>query len=333
MDKALQLGAPVRLALYGSLMITSPAVATDEPPAPVAAINSAQSIAPSLTGPASDILSLEEERNRRLTLPVLVDGVGPFRFMIDTGSQATAITHDINRRLNLRPVGRANLIGMASQRTVDMVAIGRIEFGKHFIEDLRAPLLERTHVGADGIIGLDSLQGFRVLLDFRQQTIALEDMTNQRAKRGGFEIIVRARSKYGQLLITDALIEGIRATVIIDTGAEASLANPTLRELIRSKRAEQVTTTDVNGVDLIGHVTIVDTLKIEGLSLNQVPLTFADSPVFNVLGLDDTPAVSLGMQHLRLFDRVAIDFRNRRIMFDLPRDMNRARRDAQRMAR
>jgi predicted aspartyl protease len=325
MNKALQFGAAVWVAMSGSL-----AMATAEPP-PISAINPAQSIAPSLTGPASDILALEEERNRRLTLPVMVDGAGPFHFMIDTGSQATAITHDINRQLNLQPVGRANLIGMASQRTVDIVTIERIEFGKHMIEDLRAPLLERAHVGADGILGLDSLQDFRVLLDFRQQTIALEDMTDRRARRDGFEIIVRARSKYGQLLITDALIEGIRATVIIDTGAEASLANPVLRDRIRSKRAEQVTTTDVNGVDLIGHVTVVDTLKVEGLSLSHVPLTFADSPVFSALGLDDVPAVSLGMQHLRLFDRVAIDFRNHRIMFDLPRDMNRARRDAQRM--
>jgi hypothetical protein len=30
------------------------------------------------------------------------------------------------------------------------------------------------------------------------------------------------------------------------------------------------------------------------------------------------------MQHLQLFDRVAIDFANRRVLFDVPRDVARA---------
>jgi hypothetical protein len=37
------------------------------------------------------------------------------------------------------------------------------------------------------------------------------------------------------------------------------------------------------------------------------------------------------MQHLELFDRVAIDFANRRVMFDLPRDMARTMRAARRI--
>jgi len=50
-----------------------------------------------------------------------------------------------------------------------------------------------------------------------------------------------------------------------------------------------------------------------------VPITFADTPAFEALGLQDKPVLSLGMQHLRLFDRVAIDFTKRQILFDLPR--------------
>ena len=104
-------------------------------------------------------------------------------------------------------------------------------------------MLAREHVGADGIIGLDALQDFRVLIDFRKQTIAIDD-AETRKPGGGFEIIVRARQKLGQLLITDALVEGVRATVIIDTGAQASLANTALRDRIRAKRAQEVITTD-----------------------------------------------------------------------------------------
>lgn len=303
--------------------------------APAAAGTPAPTATPStaaVTGivdPAAEVLTLDQERNRRLTLPVMVDGAGPYAFMIDTGSQATAVTQEIRTALALPPAGTATLVGMASRRTVELASVGRIEFGAHSYRNFVAPVLVREHVGADGIIGLDALQEFRVLIDFRAQTIAVESASTKDS-RDGFEIVVRARSQLGQLLVTDALVEGVRATVIIDTGAQASLANNALRARIRAKRAQEVITTDVNGVDLPGDLAVVRTLTIEGLALTDVPLTFADTPAFEALGLTDQPALSLGMQHLGLFDRVAIDFARQRILFDLPRDVARALREAQR---
>jgi len=291
------------------------------PPAPV--------IATGLVDPSAEVLNLEAERHSRLTLPVMVEGAGPFAFMIDTGSQATAVTHEIRAAANLPPAGRAVLVGMASRREVDLVDVGRIVFGANSYTNFAAPVLMREHVGADGIIGLDALQDFRVLIDFRKQTIAVEEARNKE-RRSGFEIVVRARSKFGQLLITDALVEGVRATVIIDTGAQASLGNNALREKLRAKRAQDVVTTDVNGVDMVGQLAIVRSLSIEGLAMTDVPLTFADTPAFAALGLQDQPVLSLGMQHLALFDRVAIDFAHRRILFDVPADLARALRAAKR---
>lgn len=288
------------------------------------------SCAPALIDPAAaEVLAVAQDRNHRMTVPVRIDGNGPYDFMIDTGSQATAVTREINTQLGLPPAGTAMLVGMASRRAVDLVEVGRLDIGSHTIAGFSAPVLERAHVGADGIVGLDSLQDFRVMIDFRDQTIALEDTRGKRdASRRGFEIVVRARAKLGQLLITDALVEGVRATVIIDTGAQASLANNALRERIRTRRAAAITTTDVNGVDLVGQMSLMRSLSIEGLSLTNVPLTFADTPAFEALGLKDIPALSLGMQHLALFDRVAIDFANRRVLFDVPPDVARVMRES-----
>ncbi|MBU7580377.1 MAG: aspartyl protease family protein [Porphyrobacter sp.] len=297
--------------------------ATAETPAPP------PSAAAGLVDPQAEVLALKEERHSRLTLPVMVEGAGPFAFMIDTGSQATAVTHEIRAIAALPPAGRATLVGMASRREVELASVGRIEFGTNSYTNFLAPVLAREHVGADGIIGLDALQDFRVLIDFRKATISVED-TASRQSRSGFEIVVKARSKLGQLLITDAMVEGVRATVIIDTGAQASLGNMALRDKIRARRAQEVVTTDVNGVDLTGELAFVRSLSIEGLSLTDVPLTFADTPAFAALGLQDQPVLSIGMQHLALFDRVAIDFENKRIMFDVPADIARAIREAER---
>ncbi|MCM0000204.1 MAG: retroviral-like aspartic protease family protein [Erythrobacter sp.] len=295
------------------------------PPAPAATSTATAGI----VDPAAETLLLEEERYRRLTLPVRVEGTGPFAFMIDTGSQATAVTHKIRELAGLAPAGTATLVGMASRREVELANVGRIEFGTNSYTNFTAPVLERANVGADGIIGLDALQDFRVLIDFRAQTISVED-ASVKESRGGFEIVVRAKSRLGQLLITDAIVEGVRATVIIDTGAQASLGNLALREKIRARRAQEVITTDVNGVGILGELAVVRTLSIAGLSLVHVPLTFADAPAFAALGLDDEPVLSIGMQHLALFDRVAIDFARKRIAFDVPADIARAIRLGQR---
>ncbi|MBD2842786.1 aspartyl protease family protein [Erythrobacter rubeus] len=310
--------AALPLALIGS------AASANSVEPPISGLQE-NSIAPDFSNPATEILDLEEERNRRLTIPVTIEGQGPYDFMIDTGSQATAVTHHINRNLALPHIRVAQLVGMASIRPVDVVEVNNLVVGTHTIHNISAPVLNRAYLGADGIIGLDSLQDFRVLIDFRKDTIALEDITKKHS-RAGFEIVVNARQKLGQLLITDALVEGVRATVIIDTGAQASLANTALRNKIKAKRSQEVMTMDVNGVKMAGDLSFVRTLEIEGLSLQNVPLAFADAPAFEALGLKDQPVLSLGMQHLKMFDRVAIDFASQRILFDVPRDVARALR-------
>ena len=76
---------------------------------------------------------------------------------------------------------------------------------------------------------------------------------------------------------------------------------------------------DVLGHQLEGQHGLARTLQIAGLTLNNIDLSFADTPAFDALGLNDRPTLALGMYHLRLFDRVAIDFDSRKVLFDLPR--------------
>ena len=309
-------------AIPAILLGSSATTANVEPPI-VPPKPNIEAIAPNLADPETEILDIEDDRTRRYTVPVTIEGMGPFDFMIDTGSQATAVTSQINEGLQLTPFGTATLVGMASTRDVNVVEVESMSFGSHTVTDLISPVLDRKNVGADGILGLDSLQDFRVLIDFREETIAVQDVSTMRRQRQGFEIIVRADQRLGQLLITEAMVEGVKTTVIIDTGAQASLGNLALQRRLRTKRAQEVTTTDVNGVELTGDMSFVRSLNIGGLAMQNVPLAFADAPAFEALGLQDQPVISLGMQHLRLFDRVAIDFANRRVMFDVPRSVAR----------
>ncbi len=280
-----------------------------------------QAVAPDLSNPDTQTLAIDEGRNERYTVPVTIEGMGPFKFMIDTGSQATAVTREINDKLKLESLGMAQLVGMASIRPVELVELDNLQIGNQVIHNVAAPVLEKRNVGAEGIIGLDSLQDFRVLLDFRNETITVEDVANKAGRRG-FEIIVRARHRLGQLLITDAEVDGVKTTVIIDTGAQASMGNLALRRRLQSRRSKEVETIDVNGASLTTDLTYARRLEIHGLEMSYVPITYADTPAFEALGLIDRPVLSLGMQHLKAFDRISIDFSKRRIMFDLPKSAN-----------
>ena len=268
---------------------------------------------------AADIITSQNDFYNRLTVPVTIDGQGPFHFMIDTGAQATVVTRGLTERLLLKPVGAATIVGMGSTRAVQLVGLEGLEFAQRVIDPIRAPVLEARNIGADGILGLDSLQDLRVMIDFRAQTIAVNDADVLGGNRG-YEIVVRARHRLGRLIITNATVDGIRTALVIDTGAQSSFGNAKLKRRLRTRKLDSVSSTDVNGVQIIGDRHHAKAVQIQGMQLSNVPITFAQSPAFEALGLGSRPALILGMRDLRLFNRVAIDFASREVLFDVPSD-------------
>ena len=78
--------------------------------------------------------------------------------------------------------------------------------------------------------------------------------------------------------------------------------------------------TDVNGYTVDGTMYLGKELSFGRARLRNLAILVEDSPAFEALGLSDEPALVLGMAELRLFRRVAIDFKAQRILFDLPAD-------------
>ncbi len=275
--------------------------------------------------PLVDIIAMEAERNRRMTVPVTIMGQGPFRFMVDTGAQATVLSTELAEHLQLHDRDDALLVGMASSRAVQTTMVPDFALGDRTFTVRTAPIVEGSNIGrADGILGLDSLQGQRVLLDFDNEEMRIADSFAAGGSRS-YDIIVRARERLGQLIIHRARIDGIRVAVIIDTGAQSSIGNPALQDRMRRQRVAQEHTvmTDVNGIDITGQTRIARNMDLGSMRLTNIPVTFADAPTFRELGLAGRPAMILGMSELSLFSRVAIDFRSNRILFDMPAELTR----------
>lgn len=268
-----------------------------------------------------DVLMLDPDGYNRLTVPVSIGNQGPFDFLVDTGAQATVVSRELADRLALNERSPGKLVGMASSRPIEVAYLHNFKLGIRTFDIETAPLVERANIGtADGVLGLDSLQDQRVLFDFGKRTIEVADAATLGGNRG-FDITVSARRKYGQLIVTQASVQGIPVSVILGTGSASSIGNLALEKKLRGTEVGTAHLTDINGAMEDSGVTLVHNLRIGGARISTVPLAFIDSPSLDLLGLKNRPAIVLGMSELRLFNRVAIDFKQRRVLLDLPKNV------------
>ncbi|MFO1255678.1 MAG: aspartyl protease family protein [Sphingomonadaceae bacterium] len=271
----------------------------------------------------TDVVLVSDDRHDRMTVPVRIGANGPYRFLIDTGAQNTVLSTALAGKLALKAQGKANLIGVAGVSKVDTVMLEEIGLGQRSFYSVLAPLLPEQAIGAEGILGLDSLQGQRVQIDFRAGTMAVDDARALGGNRG-YEIVVTARRKSGQLIMTDATIEGVRVSVVIDTGAEYSIGNRVLQKALAKRTLNgTMVLKSVTGQTITAELGLADDLRIQEMNFGNVVIAYADAPPFKALGLDGRPALFLGMRDMRALNRIAIDFATRRIYFDLPTDAYR----------
>ncbi len=259
----------------------------------------------------------------RVTIPISIDGKGPWPFVIDTGSQRTVIARDLAQQLALPPRADVTILSMTGRSQVATVAVPHLSFGAGMIDDIEAPVLEGEHLGASGLLGLDSLHDKRVILNFRTGQMDIADSGRRRTFPSDPDtIVVEARRKRGQLILLDSRVNGMRVNIMLDTGSHYSIGNLALRDkLLRKKRAPDLLTatlTSVTGGTLIGEVGRIGSVALGRVNLTEVPVIFADASPFVELGMQDKPALLLGISALRVFDRVAIDFARGKVDFLLP---------------
>jgi predicted aspartyl protease len=270
----------------------------------------------------TDEVALGKDKINRMTVDVSVGGKGPYQFLVDTGAERTVISRQLAQRLNLESGKAATLHSVIGVNAVNTVFIPRLQVSNSLISVVDAPALEAANIGADGMLGIDSLRSQRVMFDFKAQTMSITPASRPVEKLDGDTIVVRARARGGRLIFTHARIDGQKVTVIIDTGSQVTIGNIALqRRLMRSNMwISPVATTieSVTGEKLPARVAMVKTLELGNVHLDDLPIAFADAHIFRKLGLKKEAALLLGMNAMRAFDRISIDFASKKVRFVLP---------------
>lgn len=256
----------------------------------------------------------------RLSVDVQVNGRGPYKFIVDSGADTSAVGLRIARDLEL-PLGKpAILNGMTSRDVVDRVRIDALTLGPSTIRHLEVPALRELDLGGDGLIGIDALVQQRLMMDFDKRLIRVEDARKPWKHIPG-EIVITARRERGQLILTEVRASKVRLDAVIDTGSEITIGNMALRDKLIRKRAKfyDVEAIGVTGTKVKLQIANIDELQLGPVLLRDVPIAFADVPPFKLFGLADGPALLLGTDILENFRRVSLDFKARKVRFQLRR--------------
>jgi predicted aspartyl protease len=260
------------------------------------------------------------DRIGRVMTHVMVNGKGPFRFVIDTGASRSTLAPHLARSLGLKnSVGRNVMLnGVTGVAEVPTVAVDSIEIGALKFENQNLPVIFTSIMGnADGILGVAGFHDQRIDVDFKRDRVTVLESNGRRPH---FSMVTaRAHRNESGLMILDMRVgRRIKVKAVIDTGAERTLGNLALQNEINKRRRHkrEVVSAVIHGAtpDITdGDVQTVKEAKIGDLTVTNFEVIFADFHVFKHWELDQEPAMLIGMDMLGVLDRIVIDYRRNEV--------------------
>lgn len=314
--------AGVALVNAGALLPAFADGASTEPPPAAHTGPTAQT--PSAPKPQDLLLACPTTRDYvgRVVAAVMVNGKGPFRFIIDTGANHSMVSPQLASALGLATsAGRSlQVAGVTGTAVVPSVPIESMRAGALSIAHSEVPVIwSPIMTGADGILGAAGLAEDSLLVDFRHNTVTIRASGTDAIPLGYAR--VRARRLSSGLLSAPGTVGNVPVDAIIDTGSAQTLGNMALYRALYGKpdARDRARVYGVTKQVQPGDVQIVPTVDLGAIRIGNAVLVFGDLPIFKVWGLTAHPAIILGMDVLGTVDAFSIDFNHAQIGI-APRD-------------
>ena len=251
------------------------------------------------------------DRIGRIWAPVMINGRGPFRLVLDTGASDSAITAPVASGLQLTPdLSHAVLLrGVAGSAVVPTVRADSLSVGDLGIAPAMLPIVADALGGAEGVLGTAGLSDKRIDIDFRHDRISIARSHGQRAPPE-FITLPLERSDPGLLMVRGS-VDLVRVHAVIDTGAERSIGNDALRRALVSRRAQGTTSQiiDVNTDVQSGEMFASPPIVLGGIEIRGARITYGEVRIFEHWQLTREPTLLIGMDALGLLDALIIDYR------------------------
>lgn len=246
----------------------------------------------------------------RPAIEVMVNGKGPFLFLIDTGAQGMARADaSLVQRLGLSPIGQSAASYVSSDKQVvlnefrlETLSIGSIQF--QGVTALSRDYNTFSYLPRiDGILGFGLFSDYLLTLDFPNKRVRIK--RGELPKPDGARIL-NFESRDGVPFI-DVSVGNLNAKALIDSGAIRALDFPA-SVVAKLPFASYTRTigkgTSVSGEFEVREVRLQDTLSIGRYSFPEPTITFSDAE----------NEILIGSALLREFI-VTFDQKNHRVRF------------------
>ncbi|MCP5195095.1 MAG: aspartyl protease family protein [Pseudomonadales bacterium] len=275
--------------------------------------------------PATSLMALQEMIPLKIaptghaTVTVHIDALGQHDFVLDTGAEGTAVYRKFADELGLRESGeKETLIGQSGETDLSLAPLPPLSLGSIKADSIAAVILpdRADGVALAGVIGLDVFGDY--LLDFDLPRMRVAYYTSGVLLPGIDKLDpLHAEITTGNLLMIDVKLDDVEAVAVLDTGARKTRINWLLGKklgldpetLERGETIQGATNTPLDTSSAL-----VNSVTLGSQQLLNAPVLVADLPVFAAFGVDQQPAVILGLDWL-LNTRMVIDFPGRKVWF------------------
>jgi predicted aspartyl protease len=256
------------------------------------------------------------DRIGRIWAPVLINGQGPFRLVLDTGASSSAVTARVAEELRLPVyVGSVKLRGVTGSAVSSSIKADTLEVGDLLVKGTTMPIVADAFGGAEGVLGAEGLADKRLVIEFHKDRISIA-RSHREPPPPGFSTVPFKFNRYRGMRV-DVLVGSVKTTAVIDTGAQVTVGNLALREALARRRGTSgdLQETIVGITEDIQHATRVQIPAITAGSLlvRNVNIMFADLYIFDHWKLSSKPTILIGMDVLGVLDTLIIDYRRKEL--------------------
>jgi hypothetical protein len=253
----------------------------------------------------------------RIWAPVLINGRGPFRLVLDTGASSSGVTAMVAMALGITTDGSQHVMlqGVTGTADVPTIKVDTLTVGDLAVDSPLLPIVPDALGGAEGVLGSEGLRNKRIFIDFRHDQISIAYSRDERPARGF--LTVPFRLVHGQLIVVDCKIGGVFTHAIIDTGGQTTIGNVALRNALSVHnlgfrgKPDQI----IGATLAVETGELIDTpaIAMGPVQIHDYGVTFADVYIFRHWRYTNEPAIMIGMDALGTLDTLIIDYRRKEL--------------------
>lgn len=262
-----------------------------------------------------------------IVIPILINGKGPFNFLLDTGVEQLIITDTTlinSRKTENLSVVKIHGLGAGEEISAFYTTNIRVDIKNAFIKNIPTLILKEDvfnlsdYLGMKihGILGYYFFNSFVVKINYLANKITFRIVDSKRKPIKGtkIEIELLAKKPYVSALLQTPELGSVSVKLIVDCGASHALSLETFKNgvfPVPTPKIEGNLGVGLSG-KISGMVARVTNLKLGGFSFNNVLTNFPDFDDVAKKSMQKERNGNLGAELLKRF-LVTFDYQNKAV--------------------